>query len=630
MVAALQVSLTPTPPFGSVGVRIAKTVATLLIGLLTFLGAAARADEGVSKIDSATTTDRATTTELADRLATQQRIEQEGYTGTLILGGSEEPSEAVRQAFLSALPKDATVVVVNLSGEPKNGAGPSKRTEQVIAWLRQEREPEEGQDAAGSVEVTEASSTDDIATADAVWLCAAGSAAEIAIEIAAEIASGSARFAEWGAELTEVLRRGGVVGASGVVAGCCGVAWDREIEPSAPPVGWDLLTDALIDIRSQPDHRAERLRTALAAQPHRIAIAIDEPTGVVLRGRRWEVLGDGTVGLALAAAPHRDAAEMDIPAGSMADWVQLRRAARWRGAGIDPGVPTLGPPKVESGSLVIVGGGGMPQSVVDRFVQLAGGSEARIVVLPTAVSREEAFASRPPRFLTRAGVASVKMLPQSRTSEVADEEFRATLAEATGVWFDGGRQWNFVDAYENTDAVELFHDVLRRGGVIGGSSAGATIQGEYLVRGHPLGNRVMMAEGYERGFGFLPGAAIDQHFTQRGRHPDLLQVVRQHPKLIGIGIDEATALVVSGSRAEVIGKDSAHFIAGRLLDAGPDDGQVPHPPFITVASGGAIDLLTLEPIAEAVPDEDDDVEKDKADKADEPAASSSDGKLGVD
>ncbi|TVQ00887.1 MAG: cyanophycinase [Planctomycetaceae bacterium] len=620
MVVALQVSLTPTPPLGLVGAKIAKTVATLLIGLLTFPGPAAWADENVANPD------RATTTELAERLATQHRIEQEGYAGTLILGGSEEPTETVRRAFLSALPKDATVVVVDLSGEPKIDAEPSNRTEQVIAWLRKEREPEEGPNAAIALEVTEASTTDDIATADAVWLCAAGSATEIA----AEIAGGSARFAEWGVELMEVLRRGGVVGASGVVAGCCGAAWGSKEGTLALAVGWDLLTDALIDIRPQPDRRTERLRTALAAQPHRVAIAIDEPTGVMLRGRRWEVLGDGTVGLALAAAPHRDAAEMDIPAGSMADWVQLRRAARWRGAGIDPGVPTLGPPTVESGSLVIVGGGGMPQSVVDRFVQLAGGSEARIVVLPTAVSREEAFASRPPRFLTRAGVASVKMLPQSRTAEVADEEFREALAEATGVWFDGGRQWNFVDAYENTDAVELFHDVLRRGGVIGGSSAGATIQGEYLVRGHPLGNRVMMAEGYERGFGFLPGVAIDQHFTQRGRHPDLLQVVRQHPKLIGIGIDEATALVVSGSRAEVIGKDSAHFIAGPLLDADPDDGQARHPPFITVASGGAIDLLTLEPIAEAVPDEDDDVEREKADKADDQADPSSDGKLGVD
>ena len=104
---------------------------------------------------------------------------------------------------------------------------------------------------------------------------------------------------------------------------------------------------------------------------------------------------------------------------------------------------------------------------------------------------------------------------------------------------------------------EMGADVLRRGGVIGGSSAGATIQGEFLVRGHPLGNTVMMAEGYERGFGFLPGTAIDQHFTQRGRHPDLIPVIQRHPKLLGIGIDESTAIVVTGTKVEVLGQHAA-------------------------------------------------------------------------
>ena len=113
--------------------------------------------------------------------------------------------------------------------------------------------------------------------------------------------------------------------------------------------------------------------------------------------------------------------------------------------------------------------------------------------------------------------------------------------------------------------MELFHDVLRRGGVIGGSSAGATILGEFLVRGHPLGNTVMMAEGYERGFALLPGAAIDQHFSQRERQPDLLPVIRRHPGMLGIGIDEGTAIVVTGTKVDVIGQHSAHFVSGPKL-----------------------------------------------------------------
>ncbi len=233
----------------------------------------------------------------------------------------------------------------------------------------------------------------------------------------------------------------------------------------------------------------------------------------------------------------------------------------------------------------------MPQPIIDRFVELAGGKSARIVVLPTAVSRAEALASQPPRFLTRAGVAEVIMLPQSRTAEVMGETFRDAIAKATGIWFDGGRLWNFVDAYDNTEAVSMFQKLLERGGVIGGSSAGATIQGEYLVRGHPLGNQVMMAEGYERGFGFLPRAAIDQHFTQRGRQRDLMGVIERHQDLVGIGIDEATAIVVRGTTAEVIGDHAAHFIDSTRLRENSGGS-----PYVSIPSGESIDLKNLRPI----------------------------------
>src|SRR5699024_4910268 len=123
--------------------------------------------------------------------------------------------------------------------------------------------------------------------------------------------------------------------------------------------------------------------------------------------------------------------------------------------------------------------------------------------------------------------------PRDR-EEANSPEFIAKLRDAGGIWFGGGRQWRTVDAFEGTASIAAFHDVLKRGGAIGGSSAGATIQGEYLVRGNPLGNLQMMAEGYERGFGFLPGTAIDQHFTQRKRQPDMLLLKRTFPQLLGL------------------------------------------------------------------------------------------------
>jgi cyanophycinase len=108
--------------------------------------------------------------------------------------------------------------------------------------------------------------------------------------------------------------------------------------------------------------------------------------------------------------------------------------------------------------------------------------------------------------------------------------------------------------------------VLERGGVIGGSSAGATIQGSYLVRGARDGNDILMAKGYEQGFGYLRGVAIDQHILPRHRTDDLVQVIGAHPELLGLGIDESTAVVVEGDRFEVIGRGVVGVYDGKNHD----------------------------------------------------------------
>ncbi len=198
---------------------------------------------------------------------------------------------------------------------------------------------------------------------------------------------------------------------------------------------------------------------------------------------------------------------------------------------------------------------------------------------PVSLSADVEFRSLAiPRF------RSVFLNPPTDRVESDRNEFREPLRRATGVWFGGGRQWRLVDAYEGTATAKAFHDVLRRGGVIGGSSAGATIQGDYLVRGNPLGNQDMMAEGYERGFGFLPGCAIDQHFTQRGRHRDMEALKQAFPQLLGIGIDESTALVVQRTTAHVIGEKDVYF-----YDASPSE-EPDRPAFTKVAPGEAYDL----------------------------------------
>ncbi len=223
-------------------------------------------------------------------------------------------------------------------------------------------------------------------------------------------------------------------------------------------------------------------------------------------------------------------------------------------------VPEYGP---ASGKLVIVGGGPLNNTgIVEKFIELAGGPDARFVIVPTAggnktptgeikvYKEEEVIASWKKR-----GLKNVRML-HTHDPKVADtEEFAAPLREANAVWFDGGRQWNIVDSYMNTLTYREFHKVLERGGVIGGSSAGATIQGDYLVRGAIAGPDIMMTpeKEHEHGFNFLRKSAIDQHINTRLRWDDLIPVMKKYPNLLGIGLSEGTAIIVTGDRFEVMG-----------------------------------------------------------------------------
>jgi len=207
-----------------------------------------------------------------------------------------------------------------------------------------------------------------------------------------------------------------------------------------------------------------------------------------------------------------------------------------------------------AGHLLIVGGGQLGPEITQRFVALAGGPDALIVVIPTADEREPAANAIEQSFLYRAGARSLTLL-HTRDRVIADaESFVAPLQKARGVWIVGGRQWRLVDAYLNTRTQKELLALLDRGGVIGGTSAGATIQGSYLVRGAREGNTIMMAKGYEEGFGFLRSVAVDQHLIRRKREDDLLTVIDSHPELLGIGIDESTAIVVQGDRFDVIGE----------------------------------------------------------------------------
>jgi cyanophycinase len=230
----------------------------------------------------------------------------------------------------------------------------------------------------------------------------------------------------------------------------------------------------------------------------------------------------------------------------------------WGGAAAQ--TPEYGPTK---GTLVIVGGGPTADTgIIEKFIELAGGPNTRFVIVPTAGGNKTAAGAvriydeeKVVASWKKRGLTNVRML-HTHDPKIADtEEFVRPLREANAVWFDGGRQWNIVDSYRNTLTCREFHKVLERGGVIAGSSAGATIQGDYLVRGAIAGPDIVMTpeKEHEHGFGFLRKTAIDQHINTRGRWDDLIPVIKKYPNLLGIGLSEGTAIVVNGDRFEVMG-----------------------------------------------------------------------------
>jgi cyanophycinase len=178
-----------------------------------------------------------------------------------------------------------------------------------------------------------------------------------------------------------------------------------------------------------------------------------------------------------------------------------------------------------SGSLVIVGGGSLPDVIRERFLDLAGGSKARLVVIPTASELADQAESRSFQFWKEQNVASVELL-HTRDPERANEmDFVRPLTRATGVWMTGGDQSR----------------------LIAGTSAGAAVMSPVMITGGNPQARV------GDGFRLLPCAVIDQHFHNRKRLDRLLSVLARYPHLFGLGIDEETAVVVTGRTGTVIG-----------------------------------------------------------------------------
>ncbi len=221
--------------------------------------------------------------------------------------------------------------------------------------------------------------------------------------------------------------------------------------------------------------------------------------------------------------------------------------------------PSHGP---EKGYLLLNGGVGDPY----RFIAMAGGSKAHIVYIPTADVAKPGVVMSPDapasqgfcRIVSHVTGAQCTVLHADNPNIANSEAFLAPLKDATGVWFTGGEPWRLADAYLGTNLLTDLAKVLDRGGVIGGNSAGAMIQASLLIRGGKGKDKFdranIIAPERHTGFGFFTNTAIDVHVDGTRREDELADVLRDRPGILGLGIDNATSIIVHGDTLTVSGE----------------------------------------------------------------------------
>lgn len=268
--------------------------------------------------------------------------------------------------------------------------------------------------------------------------------------------------------------------------------------------------------------------------------------------------------------------------------------------GLGPGPQDAEPaPKQEpsGGPLFVVGGGGTPDTVKALALEMAGGKKARVLIFPQASERKSA------------GRDNVAMWKEAgaRTIKVADLKKKKTLrkeiARANLIWFAGGSQNRLMKALRDAKMIAPIVARHRAGAVLGGTSAGAAVMSTRMLTGDAV-SRNLVAKGtaLDKGLGLMKDVIVDQHFHARRRFYRLLSAVIDHPKELGIGIDEKTAIVVRGTNFEVVGSSGVLVIDASRAKADPGEKGSPLPfqgvVLHHLVPGQAFDLKTRLPVSE--------------------------------
>ena len=237
--------------------------------------------------------------------------------------------------------------------------------------------------------------------------------------------------------------------------------------------------------------------------------------------------------------------------------------------------PTASPPGPR-GTLLIVGGGSQPEELVKHFIDLAGGpGKARIAILPMATSSAVEAGAEKKAQLDSLGADSFVMI--FNRSHADDDSLVTKIRTATGIWFPGGDQSLLTAALGGSAVLRAIHERYNAGAVVGGTSAGAAVMSDSMITGnqyYPGLSTAVDSSSFTRiargaieivpGLGFVHNAIVDQHFIRRQRENRLISVVLERPSLLGVGIDEGTALKVTpDGKWLVLGKSAVMILDAR-------------------------------------------------------------------
>ena len=470
-----------------------------------------------------------------------EQDELELIRGSLLLAGEGVLSSAASTAFVDlAGGGSARIVVLSDAKSVKAAKG-------AIDWIATGARDQTWVQVRRASDLTDEDALTALLAADGIWLDS------LSAKVLGEPLLRSV--------LVNALERGAAVGASGALAhaltGVPGI--DRDRLCLAPRIE---LVFGVADVgNTGPHHKAAKTR------PARIALALADGAAVALFAERYvDCLGPDSVGFAIyrkggtlvneQVFSGDNDRELGDPLDDRLDLVSWIRQARGAERAIYP-AEDPGAPMIEKGTLIVQGGGGVSDDTWERYIEMAGGKEARFICIPSAGEMDDDAAPRSysSRQLIERGCTNVRIAHSAdRYGANHDVRLLGSIDAADAVWIDGGRTFRFMDRFGQTRAAEAIARVLERGGVVGGSSAGCQVVGDFLVRGNPKTNSEMIFRGYTQGMGFLKGVVIDAHFIERDRGGQLAGLVHDYPQLLGLGVDANTALLVRGSIGEVLGK----------------------------------------------------------------------------